>query len=776
MNKAITLSILVLALSQTASPDPFSGSAAGQNTANDPRGKSRINVPRLKRFDEIDLERMLLSLESQLQAIKTISGDSVTTAVGTLQGARARDNFSSFRAEGPPAIIKNDHQGLKNDTEVKVPEAKIPTADNRVQKDPLSTGLSGASLLDSQVSLGFKIQNLRMVLRQALSDRYRIQPHEGVTRRGSVVFGTEISIDPSSMDADKVAEVEVTITGDRGGPVSVVGMYPREEGYNVAALKRSSQSIGLGAVVNLIGLSFANERNNQALFVVQDRDVVALERRSPTPNSVRCVWQFRPVLDEKTVRPGKRPVFIQLALPEGVSSDWTGKVTVETIWRRFDYKTKAAGEVLDRHFEAVNEPVSVQSIEPRAIHGVSQDLGGGNMRVSLVGGNLLDEGTDIMLGQRSVRDMPDNGLVFSGGKDVSFILPAASLFDSDLYLRGRSGEYRKIPVVIPQAKTQVNEFGNLESQFEVQDVYAEPAAESASATDPDWLVNLYLKPKVGGLPATPVVKIGSRVYGTQQYPFEEDPKAGNQLGTPPGGATHYVMRVPSSILLASRRLSVKDLVWGASAPAAVRNIPLLRKDALTVRTVRVHKTTKDARVYTVEGSGFPKLTTAMVGTSRIVAVEKPADLAPPTKPSLLRLGANVLLLSVPRSESLSSVVLLPGDYANAPALVVDLPMDAGSPDAAGLVPLPVSVETLVEGTGEPLKVFGPSLSRVVKIAFKGKPLNFTSSDDGQAVQIVLPSEVINKADDYELDVFLDNDRKAKISFRVIAKSEGSART
>jgi hypothetical protein len=150
-------------------------------------------------------------------------------------------------------------------------------------------GISAQDLLTEQTALFYQITNLRLLLDRSLTDRLTFTPTESGSKtsaRDQIVIGFQMTIDAAHKDA--VAESEVTITGT---DVSLVSLLPMDKTYNVASVTKSSKSVDVGAVVQLIGVGAAVGKTQESIYLIKDADTVSLERpvsARSSPAGGRC--------------------------------------------------------------------------------------------------------------------------------------------------------------------------------------------------------------------------------------------------------------------------------------------------------------------------------------------------------------------------------------------------------------------------------------------------------------------------------------------------------
>ena len=214
-------------------------------------------------------------------------------------------------------------------------------------------GESASDLLNDQANLTYQIFNLRMLLERALSDRLLLSDSPRGEPRLQAVIGLNVSIDPAYGERDSAAIVELTV--DKPG-VELVAVMPQEKTYNSAALSTKASAFGGSAVVKMLTVSTALQRQSQVFYLYRDNDTLSFQRMAPvsgkescqttTTAENRCVlqfgWEFRPVLGRRSVSPGMRQLFAIVSLPASDTPSDANQminVKVRTGWHHYDHHT-----------------------------------------------------------------------------------------------------------------------------------------------------------------------------------------------------------------------------------------------------------------------------------------------------------------------------------------------------------------------------------------------------------------------------------------------------
>lgn len=302
-----------------------------------------------KIYDDNSLDQMLQAYEAQLAQLKAFDNPTLTNRIGALQGATSQQSSFAAQATARPTLdlTSTTTTGSNAGTQTVAKQPSVTPAvpgitDTGAAALPSSFSTSASDALGEEAQLAFEIANLRLLLQESLSDRY---VNGSVLTKRSVTVGIPISVEPIGGAKDAVAEVEIAVTtAGSTTPPGVIALLPREKTYNVAAIKDSSVSLGAGAVVaNVVNVGFNWFGRKQSYYLVKAFDTVAMQRATQQQATTVLVWQFLPVLGEKTVKPGLRQVFVRLAFPVSGVADELGTVWVKTTWRHYNPKSGVVG-------------------------------------------------------------------------------------------------------------------------------------------------------------------------------------------------------------------------------------------------------------------------------------------------------------------------------------------------------------------------------------------------------------------------------------------------
>lgn len=330
-----------------------------------------ISVGLPKVFDNRTLTLQLQKLKQQLDQQQTKNGvvdlKSVAAALNNLQGLSQQETSTALSVTGSPTPatsltstlatgnVNANGNPLPNTTSTQnqtTTSSVSPTAPSFDSFAALPAGFnptfgaSASDLLNDQVNLSYQIVNLQMLLDRALSDRIYPQAATGDTRL-QTVLGFNVTLDPSRRANDAVAVVEVTVTPDPAGDVSLVALMPQEKTYNAAALSSKSNAYSGAAMAGAFQIAGGVRKRSQVFYLYKDVDTLSYERMTADGHLV-FGWMFRPVLGRRSVSPGFKQLFAVLALPAKdcvapVADDSCAiKLTpkVRTYWKKYDRKTQ----------------------------------------------------------------------------------------------------------------------------------------------------------------------------------------------------------------------------------------------------------------------------------------------------------------------------------------------------------------------------------------------------------------------------------------------------
>jgi hypothetical protein len=438
-----------------------------------------ISVGLAKQFDDRSLAAMLRDVEVALQAQQGGVFKSVADAVGRFQGQTSNRSFFGLTATTLPipgtstdATTKTSDTGATGSSEVKTdtagtttttksanPSQNVETTITDKTTQPAATpnsvqqatpaavtftqttlGIGAEDLLGEQANLSAEYTSLRLLLQRSLSDRVVMRANGTSEPRTQPVYGFHISISPNRTYRDAVAEAIITISlppDDESGRDAprLVMLLPAEKTYNVAEVTNRSRAFSLGGIMQIVNVGAALNQSRETLYVVKDTDTIAIEK-TPSGASARTAtafsWQFRPVLGRRVVNAVNRDVFAVLALPTSINEMWEGVVSVTTQWRRYDRKTKTAGEVIPdsvNHQEPYRIVVSRLREQETAVASAidSIDLRAAGTAALVTVDGHFPSGTLVSVAD-TIIDSPANGMLLKTPRRMTFVVAAERLF------------------------------------------------------------------------------------------------------------------------------------------------------------------------------------------------------------------------------------------------------------------------------------------------------------------------------------------------------------
>lgn len=449
------------------------------------RDDTGINVELPKVYDDSLLQQMLNDAEARLAAISTLDQSKLLGSLGAVSGASLDTSSFGFSLLGPPSpgvttaangatgstvttntsttsaspstvntVVTNSGLPTQNVTTT-VPQFSAPTATAPTPSAslPSSAAVSSSNILMEQMQLTYEIANLRLLLEGAISDRF-LKYQNSLIVNPRVTIGFPIALSPDirkHKDAVAVLEVEITNlnTPEELPLPSITALLPREKTYNVAAIRDKSISIGGGIATQVVGVAGSFLRGHKTYYVVQDQDTLAVTYQPTDKNRIGVQWQFRPVLGQHYVRSEKKQTVLQLAFPVPWDAPLGfGIVHVRTYWRKYDSKTGLLKEVIPgslAKYETYAWRIPKYPLEqaPGDFSARNmEDLGGGLMRVSLLGHFLSD--TQVRVGSTLLRPgSPGWASTYSG---IRFVAPINDLATKAVALVPRDGN--EIPLAI----------------------------------------------------------------------------------------------------------------------------------------------------------------------------------------------------------------------------------------------------------------------------------------------------------------------------------------
>jgi len=565
MRKRLAVASLLFVLSRLAAAQGTADRDLEKKINGRNKDSAGIVVDQPKVFDDSLLRQMLNAAEGKLASMQVLDASGLASRLGSVSGGQQTVNSLAISAQTPstpqvattangatnstvtstsatPSQVTTAAQPVTNVTTT-VPQFNPPTATAPTPSTSLPTtfNVSSSNVLSEQMQLTYEIANLRMLLEGSLSDRLLKSSTLKVVKPRTTV-GLSVAVTPRYKDA--VAIVEVTVEkgsdiGDQEPPV-VTALLPREKTYNVASIRESNVSVGVGAVTQVFGISGSFLHGSRSYYLVQDQDTVAL----PIPvtdsqKSTAFLWQFRPVLGQHYLSAGTKQVFVQLAFPANWTADSFGTLSVTTYWCRYDQSKGLVGKIIPGSLrkEVVNYPVPNLKLELEPL-GFSvtnmEDLGNGQMLVRLPGHFLTD--TSVRIGSTPLTS-GTNGTFFSQSA-IEFVASISDLATKKVVLVARDGS--EIPVRIKHMA---------DTEHERTPPIIDKDKISVTAVDEtNSLISVPFKDKFYLHDSPPLVfTIGNRVFGYKDAPFLPD------------DGTSLRAIVPTALLLANPAITVKPL-------------------------------------------------------------------------------------------------------------------------------------------------------------------------------------------------------------------------
>lgn len=796
-----------------------------------------ITVGQTKVYDERSFRQKIRALEAGLASLRFLNQASVAGAGGRIQGARLNTSslgvsVSTLPVPGVTTTTNTGSTATANEVVTQSATPSTVTTANTVSPDTVNqvvtqppftpaapalpgqtsafglqqpVGLSAQDTLVEQVLLQQQVAEMQLFLESSLTDRvFNFPPDAAGVRalgqRKSSIFGFWVTIDPERR-RDAVAEVEIVLKSEcevasEGGTAqkeaaSLVLLLPREKTYNVATATKDSKSLNVGTVLQVISAGVSAGKTSETLYIVGDTDTVSMERRRPhsgadvaAPDaSITFGWQFRPVLGRRAVAPGTRQVYALVALPQDSGSGarpFVGTIRAYTRWRSFDAKTKMVGRVLrdsESYTDLNNLEVDAAPAEAALAPYVNdvrwEDAGGGQVQVSVSGGNFLD-GVSVLAGSRHVAG-PEQGLAVQGDRSLLLLLPTQQFAQMrNPVLLGRYGGPIQLMRPITSAATQpgygIQIVSAIATPVDAQNskvvvtLKARVDGAGGASVKPEVLYEDY-DPSTGTRiykhrPANPIVSVGDRAFGFADAPVVKDASKATELT--------LTFVAPTATLKQAQKLGVRELFeaedYYDEKPVTFRQEFGATKSAVMFADERVTQ-------LAITGSGFDrcKLITVMAGGRTFTrSPDNPCPAAgSKTAPDNGARDVNFL------SPSLLAVNL-PRALAKAAKQIVVVQEDASAPAAVALSGQPSpepgvqQQEALVEGDVKTIKLTGSNFGSVAEIRFEGQNLSFEAGEDGASLNLTASAALTTKAGDKQLN-FVLKDGKTKTFVLKVSK-------
>lgn len=741
----------------------------GYTAPDKPKKANGIYIHEVKRYDERELAIMLRGIEAALAQKSFFDQAKILNATGAISGGIATSSGIAFSAAagvldiqevlktsfGKNAAGQTEETPTSRETTTKnggtVDKPKIEAVDSPKLMTPT---VAASDLLAEQVALSYQAVNLRLLLQRAITDRYlhdpfdpnrnytwQASPDEARQRRisrGQALVGFDISIEPPPNADGAVAEVEVTVRsaseagiqslgGNTALRLSLVGLYPQEKTYNVATIANKSQAFSLGGIVSSIfnlGLSTSNASSE--IFLVKDTDTVALTRapeHSEGKDAAKFLWQFRPVLGQKTVTPGTRSVFAQLALPVRSGAAWEGEATIRTRWRKYDRRKGIVGDVITTIPVTTQEHIRISSPElpiDRVYAFWAEEIDS-MIRVELFGRNL-NLGPRISAGGLTLA-VGDGLTELQNDSRMHFLVPGNLLLDQRVDLFAPDG--RDFPVWIPLTPPKSGkEFNPSERPEPIVGSLQSIHAARIGQTD-----RCRVTLKVNGVKDAkePVlVRIGRKIYGLPSRPIS--------CTTDSAWVGTFQFTAPLEEVKQAAELSLYRVAWGpdfADRMAFGITEPSPSK-ALAVSGMRYLSGDGEMRMFALEGANFRKLTKDEDPTATEVLlngkrVVQRLGTARKKEPSLSFVNGGLMLLTLPADQvkSVREILVQHKTGDNEEVVFATLPeIEEENPYRA-------EPSTLYCGDSSRIAIVGPFLNKVKSIRIDGEKIPASRMQDGK---------------------------------------------
>ena len=550
--------------------------------ANSKMSANGIFVGSAKVYDDRSLQTLLNSLKTRLGQLSGLDQNTLVSRVGSLQGASTSQLGVSMQGSGiplPGSTTTSSQSGIQTQVTSPTVTPTPPALPNAPSISPPSAfSQSALNTLSEQMQLSYEIINLQMLLEGSLNDQYMRGTN---TRKRHVTLGFPISITAPSEDCkNAVAEVQISVCNLSGGniePPSLMTMLPREKTYNVATISNKLASLGASAVVaNIFNFGATFLWGHSTYYYVQDQDTIAIQG-SEDSECVTFVWQFRPVLGEKTVRQGLRQTFAQISFPPRVPVEKVerkpeepkniGKVKVETRWRKYDRKTGIVGaEIVKAEWPDPprNSYIGNFDSNPARPKIETKDNHDGTMTVTAwdeyksktrvrIGSLFLDESTPgFQHTPQHIKFTAPNQLLALN--EAIIVSPSGLETYLDYYWEGVSEKKASEEVKFTVVGVNLVEVRVPKASLKVPtDQWTETIVDESGERSIDWEkgdIEAILKGKEAEGPFPLTVIMGSKAFGLGDAPFRSEEE------------TYITLLVPKDFIRNQRTLTLKRLLLG----------------------------------------------------------------------------------------------------------------------------------------------------------------------------------------------------------------------
>ncbi len=709
-----------------------------------------IEVDDPKIYDDAFLTQMLQLESAQLAQLNAFDNPSLISRIGGLQGAQSRQ--SSFAAQGSVSS-----RAATKATPLTPGTPAI--TDTGAAALPSSLTTSAGDALAEQARLAADIADLRLLLTESYSDLYT-KTSPGLPKR-TLTVGIPISIEAPPGAAGAVAEVELSLEAVQDGSRSperpgVVALLPREESYNVAAIKDSSTSLGAGAVIsNVVNVGASWFGRTQSAYIVQALDTVALQRPTTLPATTVLAWQFRPVLGQKAVKAGMREVFARLSFDMNGTSMSPATISIRTSWRRYDAATGIVGRPISGPNLILERSIQLKDIEAKEVGAITwADLGNGQVTV-------FDQGpfaprTTVLVPEGPIGDGSPGFSLAS--KRMIFNLEAAQLVRPQVgWVLSAAGDKAELlrqdcaPNTDPPSKTTIGE------------------AEAMPFDAVQSKVTVSLTGDCVGADSPPLILLGQAVYGLSNAPLHEDEVTTCGLHGELKDWQKVSFLAPTADVRQYRRLSIAHLFCGARFYAthqiefktdfvATSATTLSASSETTVIGISGDQLSNDVAVLV---NGVPATPGKVPRPKMAAAPQASTPLAKQkSKPCVGdaivddTYRPTLLLVAIPTCQ-LAGVKSLVLARTDGPAVQLALAAAPGDPKPQITAPAPLP--QLAAGTKRVLVLTGTNLGLLKDVLLNGTTLQPRISPDQSSISVPLP-DAINTVVGLHLLTAVQNDK------------------
>jgi len=735
-----------------------------------------VFVGKAKRFDHRAFQLMLQKAEEDLAAFNFLNKEGIAASIGKFQGSRFQSRQLNLKATTLPGTSGTE---AEEKTDSAAAEPSIPGLED-MQPGTSPAGefaLSGMDLLAQQLALNYKVANLRLLRNLAISDRlYKTGKFLGT--RAQVLLGFQVSINPPKKYKNAVAEVKITLEqssneadkkekdkesndGSSDMALSLMGIFPAKNTYNVVALTQDSKKWGAGAIINVFNIGVSGGKKTETFYMVKDTDTFAIEfPAEKIKKDISFGWQFRPVLGRKSVEPGPRNVFALISLPRHSDEAFEGTIIVETYWRRFDNKSQTAGPVLEksvnRHHYVINVPRILEmeiGLKPKLYDIEWQKIDNKNAMVTVFGNNFFP-GTTIFAGGKLYTE--GDGLFLTSENRLSFFIPLSVLLIPDsvkmvppygqsINLRFLSHLDQKL---IPQLRVRVTKIYPLDEANQMIEIEAENFIARYNDS-PEGLHN-------------PLIRLGNRLYGAGEMNLDYKSLTGKREEI-----KKISFSIPNKELKAENILSIGVPFAGPKYFYKTSfNITASLKVPFSVDKVSFLKE-GDEPVMAIEGLGFePGKMEIIVGNQIIKASDKTG------KSKFTILSSTLATLTVKKGD-LKDVKQIVVRYNGEVCKIISLKPPTKTTTKPKPKPLKItSIEPISKNDSKSVKVTGENLQTVASVKHDKILLSFKPASDGKSGKVFIPNELTKEVGDKELTFITKDGKETGFVLKVVERKKG----